>query len=260
MIVDRVDALRDAHAEVRGVCRDLSDAQWHTASRAQGWRIHDVVAHLAASVHAPFTVGGLRLMRSTDIESTNDWFVDQRRDWTSYRVFGEYERWSARAIVLARLTSGTPLGAVRARLGELGAFRVDRVLTSALVFDHHTHLHYDMAPSLGLVLPAAGANRMAVVVEWMLAVLANQLRAAPSPWLRSPIELTLTGPGGGSWSIESSGAVDTPPEPGAAAVIVGEVQHFPRWATRRSEWRDSDLHISGDVESATKFLDAINIV
>ena len=36
----------------------------------------------------------LELMRSNDIERTNDALVDQRRDWLPTRVIAEYERWS----------------------------------------------------------------------------------------------------------------------------------------------------------------------
>ncbi|WP_299565722.1 hypothetical protein [uncultured Mycolicibacterium sp.] len=47
------------------------------------------------------------------------------------------------------------------------------------MFDHHTHLHHDIAPVLGKPAPATDPADMAVVVDWMLAVWANQLRAAP---------------------------------------------------------------------------------
>src|SRR5690606_39474291 len=65
------------------------------------------------------------------------------------------------------------------------------------------------SPALGLPPPPSEANTVAVVLEWMLAVLANQLKAAVHPWLEAPLRINLTGPGGGSWTVQPDGAVTT---------------------------------------------------
>ena len=91
------------------------------------------------------------------------------------------------------------------RLAELGRFRVGQLLC-AIVFDTHTHLRHDIAPALGSAVPATDANRMAVVLEWMMAVLSNQLRASQPEWLDRPVSIALSGPGGGCWVVRPDGS------------------------------------------------------
>ena len=151
------------------------------------------------------------------------------------------------------------MGRLRLPLSELGHFPA-RLLPSALVFDHHTHLRHDMAPALGRPAPGTDANRMSAVLEWMTAVLANQLTAASPAWLDRPVALTLTGPGGGSWRIETSGAVTPGRTEPSAAHISGPALEFPEWATRRANWRDRDVTVTGDLDYGETFLDAVDIV
>ncbi|MEZ0342142.1 maleylpyruvate isomerase family mycothiol-dependent enzyme [Mycobacterium sp. pV006] len=259
MTMNRVAALEAERADVLDLCAALTPAQWQQDSRADGWRVRDVIAHLGASCHALFTPAALTLLRTPDIESANDTFVDARRHWSTQQVVDEYRTWSARVIRLARLASRTPLGAIRAPLGELGSFRFDQMLTAALVFDHHTHIHHDICPSLEFPAPDTDANRMATVLDWMMAMLANQLRAAPPAWLPGPIALTLTGPGGGTWHINPDGSISSGGE-GSIAAIESPAITFPSWATRRTEWRRNDLQLTGHTDYATRLLDSINIV
>ena len=145
--------------------------------------------------------------------------MDSRRDWSSTDVLAEYRRWSR---VFGAVFAGlgrTPLGGVQAPLAELGRFPV-RLLLSALVFDQHTHLRYDMAPALGRPAPATDANRMAVVLEWMMAVLSNQIRAQAPSFLDRPLAITLTGPGGGTWRVAPDGSVTV-----GADATVGRADH-----------------------------------
>jgi len=105
---------------VLALCRDLDDAEWQQSSAAKGWRIQDVVAHLASGFHGVFTPEMLTLMRSKDIERTNDVFVDERREWAPAQTLAEYERWSGRVINVGAAVCRTPLAALRMPLGELG--------------------------------------------------------------------------------------------------------------------------------------------
>jgi hypothetical protein len=117
-----------------------------------------------------------------------------------------------------------------------------------------------MAPALGRPAPGTDANRMAVVLEWMLAVLSNQLRAAAPSWLDRPLAITLTGPGGGTWRVAPGGALARGSAAGAAAQITGVTLEFPEWGTRRASWRDRDVQIAGDTDYATALLDTVNVV
>jgi uncharacterized protein (TIGR03083 family) len=259
MRLNRSAALRRQSADVIRFCRDLGEDEWGRPSAAEGWRIKDVVAHLGASCHAIFTPASVTLLYSKNIERTNDFYVDQRRDWRPERVLAEFERWSRRLAALSGALSRTPARNVRLPLGELGKYPAQVLLGSAVVFDQHTHLRYDLAPALDRPTPRIDEERTAVVLEWMLAVLSNQLRKAGPPSLDRPVSLTLTGPGGGSWVVAADGRIQ-PGAPDGAAAIVGGAEDFPGWGTGRTPWRDADIKITGDEDYAVRFLDALNIV
>jgi len=262
MVLDRPAALWRECAEIVRFCRELTDEEWLAPSRAPGWRVQDVVAHLGASCHALFTPASLKLIGSKRIERTNDEFVDARREWAPARVLAEFELWSRRLRPLSLALDRTPLGRLPVPLGELGRFPARLLLNSALVFDQHTHLRHDLAPALGRPAPRTDELRIAVVLEWMIAVLGNQLRQARPSWLNRPIALSLGGPGGGRWRIGVDGTVTTAPaDSGDSAVhIAGAAAEFPEWGTARSSWRDRDVKIDGDVDLGVALLDSLNVV
>jgi len=256
---DRRAAFRAERADVLAFCDSLAPADWRMNSLAQGWSITDVVAHMGSGCHALFNRQSLKLMRGNDIEQANDELVAARRHRPPAEVLAEYRRWSRVVVAAIPAVARTPLGRVRTPLAELGRFPA-RLLPSVLVFDHHTHLRHDMAPALGRPAPGTDANRMAAVLEWMTAVLANQLTAAAPPWLDRPLALTLAGPGGGSWRVDTSGTVTSGRTEPAAAHITGVALEFPEWGTRRANWRDRDVTITGDVGYGADFLDTVDIV
>src|SRR5215211_6148352 len=228
MTLDPISALRQERAELLRFCRELDTAQWQTESAAKGWRVQDVVAHMGSGCHMLFSPAAFKLLRSNDIERTNDYFVDQRRDWSPMKALAEYERWSRHVIALMGLVSRSPLGGARMPLAELGRFPVRQFL-GALVFDHHTHLRHDIAPALNRSAPGTDDNRMAVVLDWMMAVLGNQLRASEPLWLDRPLSIALTGPGGGRWLVSPDGGVAPADADSAAAQIAGITTEFPEW-------------------------------
>lgn len=256
----RVEASRRERIEMLRFCAELDDAEWRTASRAEGWRVQDVLAHIGSGCKAVFSPALLKLVTSRNIEQTNDVFVARRREWAPAHVLAEYQQWSKRLAALAGGIARTPMNHVRIPLAELGRFPVGLVLGGAMAFDHHTHLRHDMAPALGRPAPDTDAVRMAVVVEWMFAVLASQLQSARPDWLMHSIAVTIDGPGGGVWEVQSSGAVTAGRTGHTAAEISSRASEFPAWATRRAAWRDQDIQITGDAEYATLFLDNVNVI
>lgn len=257
--LDRKAAFRAERAEVLAFCDSLAPADWRMNSRAEGWSIADVVAHMGSGCHAMFSRQALAIMRGDDIEAANDVLVAARRSRTPAEVLREYRRWSRIFGSVVPAAMSTPAGRTQMQLAELGRFPA-RLIVSALVFDHHTHLRHDMAPALGRPAPDTDANRMAAVLEWMMAVLANQLTLATPVWLDRPVALTLRGPGGGSWRVERSGAVISGSTEPAAAHIIGTAIEFPEWGTKRANWCDRDVAITGDGDYGAQFLDAVNIV
>lgn len=256
---DRKAAFRAVRAAVLAFCDSLAPADWRMNSRAEGWSIADVAAHLGSGCHAMFSRQAMAIMRGDDIEGSNDVLVDARRDRTPAEVLREYRRWSKVFSSVVPALVATPVGRAQVPLAELGRFPA-RLMVSALVFDHHTHLRHDMAPAIGRPAPVTDANRMAAVLEWMTAVLANQLTDARPAWLDRPVSLTLTGPGGGAWRVEPSGAVTPGHAEPAAAHITGVALEFPEWGTTRANWRDRDVTIAGDVGYGAQFLDMVNVV
>ena len=256
---DRGAAFKAERADMLAFCAGLEPAEWRMDSRAPGWRIHDVVAHMGTGCRAMFGTAVAKMMRTNDIEAANDQMVDTRRDRSAPDVLAEYRRWSGVAAAILPVMARRPLGGVQMPLAELGRFPL-RVLTGAMVFDHHTHLRHDMAPALGRPAPDTDANRMAVVLEWMMAVPSNQVRAAGPAWLDRPLAITLTGPGGGPWLVAPGGPVTAGSADGSAAQITGVACEFPEWGTRRASWRDREVALGGDTDYATAFLDTVNVV
>lgn len=258
-VIDRRAAFHAQRADVLAFCAAMGPADWRMNSRAAGWSVADVVAHMGSGCHAMFSPALVTLIRADSVEQANDRFVDARRDRTPAQVLGEYRRWSRVVGAMIPVMTAGPLARAQVPLAELGRFPV-RLLPSALVFDHHTHLSYDIAPALGRRAPGADANRVVAVLEWMMAVLSNQLAAAKPGWLDRPLSITLTGPGGGSWCVTAGGSVI--PENGESGVsrIVAAATEFPEWGTRRAGWRDRDVRIDGDLDYGTAFLDWVNIV
>ena len=269
MSADRGAAFKAERAAMLAFCATLAPADWRMNSRAEGWSIQDVVAHLAAGCHAVFSPAAGKVLRGNDIERANDVMVDSRRDRSSTEVLAEYRRWSRVFGATLTAVGRTPLGGLPVPLADLGKFPA-RLMLGALVFDHHTHLRHDMAPALGRPVPGTDANRMAVVLEWMMAVLSNQLRAQPLPFLDRTLSITLTGPGGGTWRVAPTGSVSvTAAEPSVAQITAAEpsaaqitaaASEFPEWGTKRAGWRDRDVRIEGDADYAATFLDAVDIV
>lgn len=254
-----IDALRRERSAVLAVCRELDAAQWNTLSAATGWRVQDVVAHMGSAFQAIASPPALKVLRSNDIERANDILVDRRRGWQPAQTLAEYERWSRRWIRLARVVNRTPLAGAPVPLGELGRFRLSAVLISAMIFDHHTHLRHDIAPPLDIPAPPTDADRMTLVIEWMMLVLRNQLEAASPEWLDRPLVIELSGIGGGTWSIEPDGTI-IPADRGATTRVRASALEFPEWATRRAYWRNRDVTIVGDEEYGARFLDLLNVV
>ena len=92
MAHDRILALKAQRRDVLDYCADLTDEQWNTPSRAAGWRVRDVIAHMGASCRVLFGPSVIQVMRSKDIERTNEDLVDPRRDWPSVRVLADFAR------------------------------------------------------------------------------------------------------------------------------------------------------------------------
>lgn len=262
MSLDRVGALRAERNAVVDFCRDLTAEDWRAASRCEGWSVQDVVAHMAAAYHGTFGLWVVKLMRSKDVEAGNDRDAEARRDWPPEKVLREYERWSKRFLAIAGTLQVRPMASLPIRLAEVGTYPA-RMLASALTFDHHLHLRYDLAGALGRPVPPADPVVLPVVLEWMWAGMPTMSGLSLS-WLDRSVSITLQGPGGGTWSVVPSAgsAVEVVERmvDDAAARITGDAETFPIWGTKRESWRDAAVKIEGDEELGTRLLDSMRII
>lgn len=253
-------AARERH-EVLAVCAHLDEHQWDAPSRADGWRVRDVVAHLGATTGLLLGVGAHEML-GRGAEQLNDVLVARRRCWAPARVLAEFERCSGHAMTALKVVARAPLGDLRLPVAELGRYPL-RLTPSLLLFDWHVHLRYDIAPAIGLPAPPTDVDRMSAVLEWMLAGM-EQMNRTTMGWVDRPLNLQLTGLGGGRWQIApvTGGRLRVTQRASSSpcAEIVGRTDEFPSWATTRTPWRASDVSLHGDTDYAERFLDALNII
>ena len=259
----RVQALRSERDAIVDFCERLSAEEWAQPSRCEGWTVQDTVAHMAAAYHGTFGPWVVKLMLSKDIEADNDRDANKRRDRSPDQVLSEYTRWSKRFLAIGGSLQHPPLSALPIRLAEVGTYPA-WMLASALTFDHHVHLRYDIATALERPTRPAADGVLTVVLEWMWAGLPGMSRTTLA-WLDRNVTVSLSGDEGGVWSVvpgKSGGrvkVVDGALDDAAARIVAG-AEEFPVWGTRRQPWRDAGVDVAGDVELGERFLDTMRII
>lgn len=261
---DDLAALRVERQAALAFFRDLHETEWDSSSRAAGWRVRDVVAHLGAGCRGTRIPEAVKWLGTDDgLESFNNMHVDARRQWPVKRVVREFD-WRSGRLLKSPWLSQTYLNAWPIFFGAAGMHE-RRLVRSVLLFEWHTHLRHDIAPALGRPIPPTDWDRMIRVIEWMMIKL-----AATTTTLRrsdGAVLLELEGPGGYTWTLVpqdngrllvQSGTI--PFGPPIAASVTGRSIDFPAWATGRTNWRDQDQTIEGDHDYAVRFLDAISVI
>jgi uncharacterized protein (TIGR03083 family) len=255
-------ALRAERQGVLDFCGDLTTDEWAAPSRADGWAVKDVVAHMTAGMRALITPAAVQAMTTNHVERFNDQTVDKSRSLAPEQILDGFRAWSKRGVTTLALLTAPGIGRVPLRVGELGSYPLN-VFPCMYLFDWHTHLRQDIAPAIDRPAPPTDDQRMSAVMIWLMALLEQSHRDRLA-WLDAPLALTLSGPGGGTWRIEPTpkGALLVRPgtESGTTAQISGQTLEFPEWSTTRANWRDRDVKICGDTVTAERFLDLVNLV
>lgn len=260
-----IDALRAERSHVLDLIESLTDDEWQAPSACDGWRVQDVIAHMAAVF---VTVSGGRTARADpptdDAERNADAAVDERRDRSSAEVAAEYEQVSATAIDGLAALQGTPAGDAVVPLGNLGHHPL-HLLADALVFDHYCHLRHDLLAPGGPLqrneLPSDDL-RLRPTMTWMLAGL-PQMCADALAVVERPVQLVFEGPGGGTWHLRPGSPfveVVDGPAPDAVATVHSNAHDFVSWGTTRRPWRELGVQVSGDEVYAARVLDAIDVI
>lgn len=257
-----IDALRAEHAHALDLFDSLTAAEWAAPSACAGWRVLDVVQHLAASFHRLADPGSIDVGTDLPTERSNDVPVDARRDWPPTQVLAEYRAWADRGIAALEAMQVPPMADVVAPLGDHGPLPL-HLLANAVAFDHYCHLRHDIGAAVAraadlphdpLVLEAA--------VEWLMAeiphVCATALAAA-----RVGVNLVFTDlqhvlytvrpPAGGApgepWVVVPGTDAHLP-------VAVTSAHEFVAWSTGRGDWRPH-TQLTDDIAATT--LDALHL-
>lgn len=143
MSAQAVDALRHESQALEKLLPDLTPGKWSAASRCPGWRVQDVVCHMASIFQQLCDPASVPTDESLG-EKSVDLAVDARRHWTSTEVANAYRKWSTRALTKLAGQQDNPVASTVVKLGGLGRHPV-HLLANAYAFDHHCHIRHDLA-------------------------------------------------------------------------------------------------------------------
>jgi uncharacterized protein (TIGR03083 family) len=264
MTQQAVEGFRAERAEILAIAKSLSDDEWMLPSACAGWTVRDVLGHLACTLHGVVDPAYMPDL-STGTEAAMEPPVAERRSRPIAEVVEEYETSSDQAANLFASVQDPPLSETLLTMGELGTHAMS-MLPSIFLFDGYTHLRADILAPRGSIErpePERDALRLRPTVDWMLAGLPWMCTDALSVVDR-PIELTLDGPGGGTWTIAPAGddgrvSIIEEPCPDAAARVRGADHDFVIWGTQRVPWSDY-VKVEGDADYACRVLDVINVI
>lgn len=257
-----VAALRADRSGVLGLAASLSDEEWALPSDCDGWRVQDVVTHLANTCRAVVDPASLAPGVPGDLEATQAAQAQAHRDWAPHRVVADYEQLSAQALEALETFQAPEVADTVIPIEDAGHYPLHMV-ANALAFDHFCHLRNDILRPNGPInrpSPLADDLRVGASLEYLMVGL-PQMSPALARVLTSPICLRLSGPGGGEWTLALGldGAVKVENAASADTAVLSTSTEFIMWGTRRRPWRDRDVEVVGDHAYAASVLDAIRL-
>lgn len=252
-----------AHAYA-DVVASLSADEWLGASGCPGWSVQDLVAHTGSNFQV-LAVAPDPDAPAPDVstaEELQDLLVQARRGWTAAQVAEEFAQFLDPACGALAAVQDPSVAEAPMTLTDLGTYPT-HALADAFAFDLWCHLTEDLlAPGGSISRPALQPTDelLAPGIGWMLTGL-PQMCPDLAAVLDRPLGLTLTGPGGGSWTIlPNDGRVSVAEgllDP--AAVATSTATSFVRWGTTRDDWREH-VTLAGDESYATRTLDRFDVV
>jgi uncharacterized protein (TIGR03083 family) len=261
-----VKALTAEREEVLKVARSLTNEEWELPSDCDGWRVQDVIVHMADVCRAVVDPGALPEGVPGSTERSMDARVDARREWTHDKVLAEYEDMSEKALASLQGLQSPGVGENVIPLDDLGSYPM-HMIANAFAFDHFCHLRNDILKPNGPIdrpVPPSDELRLGATLEWLIAGLPQMSAAAMREAVTSPIGLRLSGPGGGEWTLTPAEGddligVEYGVTDNVSATITSTGEDFIVWGTQRRPWRDLKTTREGDALLAARVMDAINL-
>jgi uncharacterized protein (TIGR03083 family) len=228
-----VETLRADGAALLDIGAGLTEEQWQQPSGCEGWRVQDVVTHLANLFWMLVDPTKLPPADGVPTEQAQEAAVQARKDMSGPAALADYSEAAGPALEqLAQI--GTLDMAVP--LGDLGTYPA-ALLPTAYSFDHYTHIRADLfgpRGPLGGTPPPSDPERLAPVLDWIEAALPQQNQAAARA---CSLQLEVTGAGARSISFGSG-------QPTAA--VRSDAPSFVRWVTQRGNWSELGVQATGD--------------
>jgi uncharacterized protein (TIGR03083 family) len=243
----------------------VSDEQWELPSACAGWRVIDVIAHLAALAHEAVEPPAPDASVPKNRERYHDLRVDQRRGWSHAEVIDEWRRFTPRQLEALEAGQQPPRAAEPVQVPGLGTYP-RHLAANTMAFNVLCHLRYDLLGPDGplpFTVPEPTDALVAPAVEFMLAGVPQMQGHDLDQCVTEPLVLDLTGPGAMTVTIFPADGPDgqlTVAAGAASAVrIRSAATGFIAWGTTRKPWRDF-CEITGDATVAEPFLDRLNII
>jgi uncharacterized protein (TIGR03083 family) len=241
----------------------LTPEQWRAPSAAGGWSVQDVFIHLGSLLELLQSAVGGATVPPLGIEELNDQIVAQRRGWTPSETVEFLRDQLDSAERLFTSLQVEPMASTEAPLLDLGSYPLHSI-ADMFTFDMLAHLRWDVLAPRGPVpsapIPELDSARLTPAVDWLVGGL-PRMQPHLAEHVPGALLLLLTGPGGRDLSITAvDGALtvgDSDIDP--VATITSSTTDFVAWSTTRSAWRPL-VHIDGDRDAASSFLDAVNLI
>ena len=232
-MLEAIEAVSADRAALLEICDGLTDEQWQAPSGCAGWRVQDVVTHLANLCWLLVDPARLPDLGGLGTEQAQEAAVQARRGMSGDAALAEYAEVSKPA--LDKLAELAALD-IEVPLGDLGTYPA-AVLPTAYSFDHYTHIRADLFRPRGPLsgeAPPSDALRLGSALDWVEAALPQQNLAAADA---CALDIQVTGTGGRSIRFGSGQAM---------ATIRSDGPDLIRWVTQRGSWAELGVEVTGD--------------
>jgi uncharacterized protein (TIGR03083 family) len=228
-----LDTVRADGAALLDIGAALTEEQWQAPSGCDGWRVQDVVTHLANLFWILADPARLPPSDGVPTEQAQEAAVQARKTMSGAAALSDYKE--AAGPALERLTQIETLD-MEVPLGDLGTYPA-ALLPTAYSFDHYTHIRADLFEPRGPLRgtpPPSDPERLVPVLDWIEVALPQQNQAAAQS---CSLELEVTGAGARLISFGSG-------QP--TATVRSDAPSFVRWVTQRGNWAELGVHAWGD--------------